>query len=369
MKIVAGIIPTFTLPKTKPFVFENVYTASDEDSAQRLREASQLREAVVAATTQGDSALAADAIDQYLPVLHGVISSIAAHSGRPKTSAGGVNFSWTSGGDKEPGKKYYQLYTMGYEMCMMVSTRAYCNCNMAAQELESPSGMGDEPSKKALALLKNAASIFLAVSKHMLPLSESLPVQRAPEVLQLYHQALERICRVSCQLLAINQAIIRGMSVPLVAKLYSGASHLCTLALESLTGMQHDWNDVDPSIKNFCSGGCHYFLAVGLRLMATQQWEANENGNAVGLIRESRARFDKAYSGGIMHYASKSLTERVDSDRSQTVALQTSYEKDNSLIYFGRVPKDEQTIEAKVAAAETGQWSIPPPSCRVVFQS
>jgi len=247
MKIAAGLVPTFTLPKTNPFLFDKVYSAADEDSKQRLHEASQLREAVAAATAQGDSAAAAAAIDQYLPVLRGVISSVAAHQGLPSTG-GGLVFAWTSGGDKEPGKRYYSLYTLGYEMCMIVSTRAYCECNLAAQELESPSGMGDDPSKKALGLLKSAASMFSAIAAMILPLNESLPVQRAPEVLPFYHTSLELLCRTSCQLLAINQAVIRGMSVALVAKLYSGASQLCGGCLQQLSALQNDWNDGTPRI-------------------------------------------------------------------------------------------------------------------------
>mmetsp|Transcript_17112 Transcript_17112/g.43114 ORF Transcript_17112/g.43114 Transcript_17112/m.43114 type:complete len:382 (-) Transcript_17112:294-1439(-) len=367
MKISAGIVPTFTLPKTKPFVFEKVYTAADEDSTQRLHEASQLREAVAAATTQGDSAAAASAIDLYIPVLHGVISSVAEHNGMPNTR-GGLVFAWSSGGDKDPGKQYYSLYTLGYEMCMVVATRAYCACNLAAQELESPSGMGDEPSKRALAQLKSAASMFAAIAARLLPLNESLPVQRALEVLPLYHRSLELLCRTSCQLLAINQAVIRGMSVALVAKLYSGASQLCTASLQQLTALRNDWNEVDPSLRNFVSGACHYFLAVGLRLQAQTDWETGKHGEAVAQIRESKKRFDKAYSGGIMHYASKSLTERVDADRSQTVDLLALYEKENGLIYFAQVPTAEPNLEAKTVAAETSAWSIAAPSIRVVFR-
>mmetsp|Transcript_9721 Transcript_9721/g.22703 ORF Transcript_9721/g.22703 Transcript_9721/m.22703 type:complete len:368 (+) Transcript_9721:111-1214(+) len=367
MKIAAGLVPTWTLPMTKPFVFESVYTAGDEDSQQRLREASQLREAVAAATMQGDSAAAAAAIDLYLPVLHGVVSSVAAHDGLPSTG-GRLVFAWTSGGDKEPGKQYYSLYTLGYEVCMIVSTRAYCECNLAAQELESPSGMGDEPSKKALALLKSAASMFAAIASHVLPLNESLPVQRSLEVLPLYHRSLELLCRTSCQLLAINQAVIRGMSVPLVAKLYSGASQLCGLSLQHLSGLNSDWNDVDPSLRNFASGACHYFLGVALQLQAKTEWEAGKHGEAVSQIRESKHRFDKAYSGGIMHYASKSLSERVDSDRTQTVNLLALYEKENGMVYFARIPAEDPSVETKVVAAETGHWSMPAPTIRVVFR-
>jgi len=102
-------------------------------------------------------------------------------------------------------------------------------------------------------------------------------------------------------------------------------------------------------------------------LQATISWDAGNHGEAVAQIRESRKRFDNAFSGGIMHYASKSFTERVDADRSQTVNLMTTYEKENDMVYFGRVPAGEQTIEAKVAAAETGKWSMPAPSVRITF--
>ena len=227
--------------------------------------------------------------------------------------------------------------------------------------------MGDDPSKKALAHLKSAASMFAAIATHLLPLNESLPVQRALEVHPYYHRSLELLCRTSCQLLAINQAIIRGLKVALVAKLYSGASELCASCFQNLQGLKNDWNDLDPSLKNFASGGCHYFVAVGLRLQGKTMWEAGNHGEAVAQIRASKQRFDKAYSGGIMHYASKSLTERVDADRTQTISLLTEFEKENQLVYFARVPDTEQTVEAKVAAAETSPWSIPAPSIRVVF--
>ena len=61
---------------------------------------------------QGDPAAAAQAIDLYMPVLHGLISSVAAHNGLPSTK-GALVFAWTSGGDKEPGNRYYSLYTLG----------------------------------------------------------------------------------------------------------------------------------------------------------------------------------------------------------------------------------------------------------------
>lgn len=43
MKIVAGIIPTFPLPKASPFNFHEVYHAQDDQSMQRLVECTQVR--------------------------------------------------------------------------------------------------------------------------------------------------------------------------------------------------------------------------------------------------------------------------------------------------------------------------------------
>lgn len=71
--------------------------------------------------------------------------------------------------------------------------------------------------------------------------------------------------RLSCQLLAINQAIIRGMAQGTIAKLYAGASQLGYGALHTLTKLQHDYKDLDPSLKNYLNGSHHYLMAVGYR--------------------------------------------------------------------------------------------------------
>ena len=93
---------------------------------------------------------------------------------------------------------YHPSSPRSYEMCMMASMRGYCECNMAGLELESPTSVGDDPSKKALARLKSAASIFSCIATQLLPLKESLPVIRAPEVVPAYHRALEQMCRYTC---------------------------------------------------------------------------------------------------------------------------------------------------------------------------
>lgn len=81
-----------------------------------------------------------------------------------------------------------------YEKCMVAATRAYCECNLAARELEAP-GVGDEASKRALAFLKSAAALFNSIAGQLLPLKESLPVSRAPEVTPQYNLGLAQLCR------------------------------------------------------------------------------------------------------------------------------------------------------------------------------
>ncbi len=94
-----------------------------------------------------------------------------------------------------------------YELCMTLYARAYCECNLAASILETPSGQvisrqstfyghtcmytytshthksqAEEPSKRALAHLKSGASIFAYIANSVLPLKEGLPYDRPPEV-------------------------------------------------------------------------------------------------------------------------------------------------------------------------------------------
>lgn len=50
-----------------------------------------------------------------------------------------------------------------------------------------------------------------------------------------------------------------------------------------------------------------------------------------------------------------------------TIELHVLYEKDNGLVYFGKVPKEEVKIEAKLVAAEVGMYAFPPGNMQLVI--
>ena len=49
------------------------------------------------------------------------------------------------------------------------------------------------------------------------------------------------------------------------------------------------------------------------------------------------------------------------------VELHAQYDKENGLVYFGRLPKEEQPIEAKIVAAELGTFAWPGAGMQIVI--
>ena len=166
------LLPAFPFPRTKPFDFAR-FPRKEPDAEQKLEQAKALRAELAEALNEGNSAKVAEAADAYLPLAVGVWRAMEQGScpcvcarrrhgtvhtchlrqnanartrTRTRTHAGttkdgrqisfGVSVEWTSFTYRKP-EKFFTMYSMRYEVMMVLICRMLAAGNAAASILEA----------------------------------------------------------------------------------------------------------------------------------------------------------------------------------------------------------------------------------------
>jgi hypothetical protein len=276
MIICGGFAPAFPFPKTKPIAF-NRFPAKDGAQQENIARASQLRKELETALASQKAAQIAVAADNYLPLAVGMWR--AMEQGETKEGRGlhfGLAFEWTSFTYRKP-DKFFTMYSLRFEVMMVLICRMIAAGNTAASMLEDVQSAAEyeETAKAALQHVKMAAGLAHFISTEIQPLNESLPFERGAEVsrahtstctLCLPTSLFERplfpvsIIIIPCELvdmqvhpdmmgsitilyqatgqsIACRQAQNKGMSLPLLGKLFAAAAKLVASANLILKGI------------------------------------------------------------------------------------------------------------------------------------
>jgi len=319
---------------------------------------------MVAALVEQDSEKILKAIDEYLPYCLGidryVQDSIEKVGKRPLNP--NLQFEWTSVFSRRTGT-FFTFYTLKFEFVMVYTCRMIAEGNIAAALLDSVTAPAEyeNAAKGALARIKSAAGIATFINDNVLPLGESLPYKRPPEVLKDFFRPIILLYKCSAQQIATKQAAIKGMNRSLVAKLYVTAAKLLAECNVNLRQMDKDYNDFIPSLRAYSDGGSKFLKAVAMRYMAVDAWESKMFGMGEALIKEAHSYFEQALQSGVLSSATRSLAVRVDEEKLTIEKLKAEYEKENGLIYFQPVKKMEGVPEGKEITATDITPYLPPP--------
>eukprot|EP00960_Hanusia_phi_P025501 745690-Hanusia_phi.AAC.1 len=200
-----GLALSFPYPRTNPIDFCKVFPTEDSRIVELQKQANALRSEMVAALVEQDSEKVCSiytlavlkklltcfspqilkAIDEYLPYCLGidryVQDSIEKVGKRPLNP--NLQFEWTSVFSRRTGT-FFTFYTLKFEFVMVYTCRMIAEGNIAAALLDSVTAPAEyeNAAKGALARIKSAAGIATFINDNVLPLGESLPYKRPPEV-------------------------------------------------------------------------------------------------------------------------------------------------------------------------------------------
>ncbi|EKX52909.1 hypothetical protein GUITHDRAFT_101359 [Guillardia theta CCMP2712] len=363
MSACGGLALTFPYPRTNPVDFSKFFPSKDYQIVELQTKTNALRNEMAAALVEQDAEKVLRTIDEYLPYLLGiqryVDESIEKEGKRPLIPD--LEFQWTSSFSRRTGT-FFTFYTLAFEFLMVYTCRMISEGNIAASQLDSVATPADyeNAAKGALARVKAAAGIAAYIHENVLPLRESLPYKRPPEVLKDFFRPIVLLYKCTAQQIATKQAAIKGMNRSLVAKLYVTAAKLLAECNVTLHQMDKDYNDFIPSLRAYSDGGSKFLKAVAMRYMAVDAWENKKFGTGEALIKEAHSYFEQALQSGVLSSASRSLAIRVDEEKTTIEKLKAQYEKENGLIYFEPAKKMEGVPEGKEITATDFTPYVPP---------
>jgi len=274
MSACGGLALTFPYPRTNPVDFSKFFPSKDYQIVELQTKTNALRNEMAAALVEQDAEKVLRTIDEYLPYLLGiqryVDESIEKEGKRPLIPD--LEFQWTSSFSRRTGT-FFTFYTLAFEFLMVYTCRMISEGNIAASQLDSVATPADyeNAAKGALARVKAAAGIAAYIHENVLPLRESLPYKRPPEVLKDFFRPIVLLYKCTAQQIATKQAAIKGMNRSLVAKLYVTAAKLLAEVLQTmlfcrlesqdvvqcnvtLHQMDKDYNDFIPSLRAYSDG-------------------------------------------------------------------------------------------------------------------
>eukprot|EP00802_Teleaulax_amphioxeia_P001562 Tamp_01564.p1 GENE.Tamp_01564~~Tamp_01564.p1 ORF type:complete len:449 (-),score=61.13 Tamp_01564:132-1478(-) len=238
----------FPFPRTKPFDFAR-FPRKEPDAEQKLEQAKALRAELAEALNEGNSAKVAEAADAYLPLAVGVWRAMEQGTTKDgRQISFGVSVEWTSFTYRKP-EKFFTMYSMRYEVMMVLICRMLAAGNAAASILEAVQSPAEyeNVAKTALQHVKFAGGLAQFIAEEILPLKEVLPYERAPEVHKDLLLSINHLFRATGQSIACRQAQNKGMSQALLGKLFAAAAKLLAQANLILKG---------DALKNDFKGAC-----------------------------------------------------------------------------------------------------------------
>lgn len=260
-------------------------------------------------------------------------------------------FSWASGIEHNKGKKsnYFNSEALMFELVMSIATYALSESNIGCDSCIN----GEFP--QASRQFSKAAGAFKYLGDELLPSWMAKSQQHAKMDKDALAETRVGVCVAftslhvaMAQQMAVGTILVKP-GVPnyaLVGKLCLGTAEECesfvnTLRSKSAVHMSR----MDPSFLTLITFEINVQRALSLYFLARSLWTSGEHGVAISALSEATVAMRTRTSPtgrGLPEIEPNgplaSLTSEVIEFRRHIATLLNSWEKDNSLVYFEKVP-------------------------------
>eukprot|EP00804_Cyclotella_cryptica_P030820 CCRYP_015072-RA/>CCRYP_015072-RA protein AED:0.27 eAED:0.27 QI:0/0.83/0.85/1/0.66/0.71/7/1178/423 len=328
------------------FLLDDVLRKVTSDGADLHR--NEIKKGFAAAKTSYSSI--SKSLEDYIPLINQILISCsfqpqAARLDKP------LLFSWISGVECSKTKKlkYFESEALMFELVLSLSTYALCESNLGCDLCVS----GDFA--QALKKFAKATGVFQCLGDDLLPGWMAKSKQHA----EMEKESLaETRVGVSAALTSLHMAMSQQMAIAaiLVKRVvpnYALVGKLClgvAVELESFVSTMRSKASVhmarlEPSFLTLVTFSINVQRALSLYFLSRHLWNSSEFGVAISALSEATVamRTRSSPTGrGLPEIEEKGplqvLSREVADFRLHMECLLTSWEKDNSLVYFDKVP-------------------------------
>jgi len=340
-----------TIDKTKGFnisfvkSFKTVGTHATTKSVLEQADSSRsyLRNALATEGTDIPHKRIIGAAQKYLPMINQIL---LACKFQPESARLDVRllFEWASGIEKIP--RSFKSEAIMYELIMTIVTEGLGTAGLACDE----SANGDFAS--ASRNFKRASGIMQFIATDQLPQwisKANLDEQELPSEITIGAcEALAMLFLANAQQMAIAATLVKS-GVPkysLLAKLSLGVTEQLEIFVKAIRSKAPTQKSLmDPDFYTLMAFQIELHRSLSNYFLGRSHWEGGEYGlaisflcSAISMIRTRTSIVGK----GLPEISSKSSLKAIEGDldqlRSHMNILLTSWEKDNSKIYFEKVP-------------------------------
>ncbi|KAL9180974.1 hypothetical protein ACHAXT_009779 [Thalassiosira profunda] len=354
----ASAVHRFSIPQINPedqLSYEASFrscSASHSSTVAAMHQADRRREDIkqnMCEATLSHAKLAKSLLE-YIPLINQILLSckFQPESARLDTR---LVFSWYSGIEhtKHAKKHYFDSEALMFELVLAIATYALSESNMGCDACIE----GDFP--EASRRFAKTAGVFQYLGDELLPNWMANSKQHAEMAKESLAETRVGVCvaftslyTAMAQQMAVATVLVKP-GVPnygLLGKLCSGIAHdldtfVSTLRSKAAVHM----SKMDPSFLTLITFSINVQRAISLYFLARSLWNAGEYGNAIAALSEAtvamRTRTSPT-SRGLPEIEPngplQSLVGEMNGFRLHMGAMLKSWEKDNSLVYFTKVP-------------------------------
>eukprot|EP00594_Rhizosolenia_setigera_P018711 CAMPEP_0178960730 /NCGR_PEP_ID=MMETSP0789-20121207/13146_1 /TAXON_ID=3005 /ORGANISM="Rhizosolenia setigera, Strain CCMP 1694" /LENGTH=465 /DNA_ID=CAMNT_0020644151 /DNA_START=74 /DNA_END=1471 /DNA_ORIENTATION=+ len=283
---------------------------------------------------------------EYLPLLHQILLSCKVQSEVARLNKRLI-FEWTSG--LETKKRPFASEALMYELIMIIATEGVSTGGMACDNCMDGDFLVSSRN------YQKAAGIFQFLAEDQIPkwISRGSDVEDS----DLPNESVVGVCEAfSLYYLATAQqmAVANVLSKPgtpnygLLSKLTLAISEKMTQFVSAMRTQKAalQMSRIDPAFFTICTFQIYFQKAISMYFQARSIWDKGEEyGLAISMLEDSMNKMktrEYPASPGIPEISKKSPMKAVENDlisfRSHMRTLHTSWDSDNSKVYFMEVP-------------------------------
>jgi len=327
-------------------------SSSHRNTTLAMQQADLRRDEIKQAFAAGhlSHATMAETLKEYLPLINQILTSCKFQPEVAQLDKK-LLFSWASGIEHNKGKRsnYFNSEALMFELVMSIATYALSESNIGCDSCIN----GEFP--QASRQFSKAAGAFKYLGDELLPSWMAKSQQHAKMDKDALAETRVGVCvaftslhMAMAQQMAVGTILVKP-GVPnyaLVGKLCLGTAEECesfvnTLRSKSAVHMSR----MDPSFLTLITFEINVQRALSLYFLARSLWTSGEHGVAISALSEATVAMRTRTSPtgrGLPEIEPNgplaSLTSEVIEFRRHIATLLNSWEKDNSLVYFDKVP-------------------------------
>ncbi|KAJ0989210.1 hypothetical protein J5N97_007566 [Dioscorea zingiberensis] len=338
--------------RTKKIVFEEVYTACDAGSLEKLKELSSRRQAVEESINKNSNITEAIAremaggvtcpyqqnlqkLEHYLPLLINLVfytESVVTGAQKLQKRVKDFKIRWSSPLSascvlKIGGPKFYSFNNLRFELGMNLFLYGATMRERAFETL-STDLMG------TAALFRKAAGVYKYLAEVILPpLQAHLPKDRPPEVTSSFSNFMSLICLADAQAVAAKRAEEKSSSPSLLSKLHLGVNLILSEANSILRSTEEEGNDVSAKLKEFIPTCIALHELRSQRYLADHLQGESKVGTAVAVLRHAVGKAKK-----VRDPKSDSWRAVLSQEISDVEKKLKKLEHENEIVYHEKIP-------------------------------